>query len=213
MTLTTNAIKAVIFDVDGVLLDSRAANIVFYRDFLQRHGYDGLSEDVLAHGHHMNLYDAIAFMTGAPGERVKELWQEARALEGYPNHLLRLPDGCRTSLEGLASTYPLAIVTARIREGIDHFFTFSGLRSLFTIAVGYEDYTRPKPDAEPLLVACQRLSVEPQHAVYIGDAPSDQACARAAGVHFIAYGDGIAGAEHVIAGFGELESALGRLRS
>jgi HAD superfamily hydrolase (TIGR01549 family) len=213
MTLTTNALKAVIFDVDGVLLDSRAANIVFYREFLQRHGYKGLSEDVLAHGHHMNLLDAISFMTGAPADRVTELWQEAKRLEGYPEHLLQLPDGCRAALESLAMGYPLAIVTARIREGIDHFYAFSGLESLFATAVGYEDYSRPKPDAEPLLVACQRLGVEPAGAVYIGDAPSDLACARAAGTRFIAYGDAIADAEHVVSRFDQLEAALELLRA
>jgi phosphoglycolate phosphatase-like HAD superfamily hydrolase len=213
MTATAHALKAVIFDVDGVLLDSRAANIVFYREFLARFGYAGLSEEVLAHGHHMNLYDAIAFMTQAAPERVRDLWQQAKALPGYPEHLLQLPAGCRQALEGLSQKYPLAIVTARIREGIDHFFAFSGLESLFTTAVGYEDYERPKPAADPLLVACERLGVAPADAVYVGDAPSDLACATEAGVHFIAFGDAIAEARHVITRFDQLPAALEQLKA
>ena len=124
-TNTIDAIGAVIFDVDGVLLDSREANIAWYRAFLAQHGYANIREDVLAQGHHMNLRQAIAFMTQAPAQRVTELWQIARALEGYPDHLLRIPQGCRETLEALSQSYPLAIVTGRAREGINQFFAFS----------------------------------------------------------------------------------------
>src|SRR6266540_7497367 len=112
----TKAIRAVIFDVDGVLLDSRDANIAWYRAFLAGHGYANIHEDVLAHGHHMNLRQAIAFMTQAPEERVSELWQIAEALEGYPADLLRVPRDCRRVLETLSRAYQLAIVTGRMKE-------------------------------------------------------------------------------------------------
>lgn len=206
-----NAIKAVIFDVDGVLLDSREANIVFYRNFLSGYGYLGLSEEVLAMGHHMNLRQAIAYMTQAPAERVEELWVDACKLPDYPEHLIRIPDGARETLEALSRRYPLAIVTSRVRAGIDHFYNFTGLRLLFTTDVAFEDYERPKPDAQPLLVACQRLGVEPRHVVYVGDAPSDYVSAQAAGTGFIAYGDGIPDAEIVITSFDQLDAALSRL--
>src|SRR6185295_8203082 len=103
------------------------------------HGYTGISEDVLAHGHHMNLRQAIAFMTEAPAERVEELWEEARLLEDYPEHLIRIPEGSRDVLEALSREYPLAIVTARVRTGIDHFFNFTGLEALFAASIGFED--------------------------------------------------------------------------
>lgn len=208
---TSSTVKAILFDIDGVLLDSRRANIEFYRAFLAEHGYAAISEEVLAHGHHMNLRQAIAFMTQAPDERVDELWQLASPLQDYPDHLLSLPDGCRESLEALAPHFRLAIVTGRMWAGIDHFFRFSGLEALFAAAVGYEDYARAKPDGEPLLVACRRLGVEPRHAVYVGDAPLDYESALAAGTQFIAYGDGIECARLRASSFHELSELLERL--
>jgi len=206
-----SAMKAVIFDVDGVLLDSRDANIAWYRAFLAGHGYD-VSDDRLAFGHTATLRASIAHMTQETDERVDALWDLARALPGYPNELLRLPVGASETLKSLADEYPLAIVTSRIREGVDHFFAFSGLQDLFGVVVTYEDYANPKPAPEPLLLACARLGIQPSRAVYVGDAQTDFECAMAAGAHFIAFGGVVVGAENELSSFAALPEMLRGLR-
>jgi phosphoglycolate phosphatase-like HAD superfamily hydrolase len=211
MTVTARpntTIRAVIFDIDGVLLDSREANTAYYRDLLARFGYTDVAEELLARGHYLNLREAIAAMTGAGPERVQEIWQFASDLAGYPEHLLKLPNGCGACLSDLAESYALGVVTSRLRAGIGQFERFSGLGGLFAAAVGYEDYTRPKPHPEPLLVACARLGVTPESAVYVGDAPTDLECALAAGARFVAYGDGISGWQPSVMSFDQLAQAL-----
>jgi phosphoglycolate phosphatase len=206
-------IEAVIFDVDGVLLDSKAANIVFYRNFLVSQGYPAPSDEALARGHTLSMRETLAFMTNEPPERVDELFELCGSLDGYPAELTCVPEGCSAALESLAADYRLGVVTSRLRVGIEHFFEFSGLVPMFDVAVGYEDYERPKPAPDPLLTACDRLCVPPQRAVYVGDAPTDYACARAAGTHFIAYGDAVPEAPHVVRSFASLKGEVERLAS
>jgi phosphoglycolate phosphatase len=206
-------IEAVIFDVDGVLLDSRAANIVFYRNFLVSQGYPAPSDEALSRGHTLTMRETLAFLTGEPPERVEELLELCGSLEGYPAELTCVPDGCSAALDSLSADYRLGVVTSRLRFGIDHFFEFSGLGPMFDVAIGYEDYARPKPAPDPLLTACDRLGVAPEKAVYVGDAPTDYACSRAAGTYFIAYGDAVPEAPHVVSSFGSIKAEIERLAS
>jgi phosphoglycolate phosphatase len=202
-------IKAVLFDVDGVLIDSRDANIAFYRDLLKRYGYPERSDADLAHGHYMTLLESIAFLTGEADEaRVRQIWDETRTLTGYDPGLARLPDHCGEVLDRLSERYQLGLVTSRIREGIDHYFAFSGLGDRFIVALAYDDYASPKPAPDPLLTACGRLGLWSNEVVYVGDAPVDLECADAAGTHFIAFGDAIKDYEPVVCSFLELEQAL-----
>jgi len=202
-------IRAVLFDVDGVLMDSREANIAFYRNLLKRYGYPERSDADLAHGHYLTLLESIAFLTQEPSqERVRQIWEESRSLTDYDPTLVRLPDRCEEVLDRLYERFQLGLVTSRIREGIDQYFEFSGLGDRFVVSLAYDDYEKPKPAPDPLLIACIRLGLWPNEAVYVGDAPVDLECAVAAGTHFIAYGDAIPGHQPAVCSFPELERAL-----
>lgn len=202
-------IEAVLFDIDGVLMDSREANLDFYRRLVARYGYPPAPEEDVARGHYMNLLETIALLTREPDEaRVRQIWEESRALTGYRMELVRSPDGADEVLRHLQSKYRLGVVTSRIREGVDHYFEHFGSRELFEVAAAYDDYPRPKPAPDPLLYACEVLGVPPSRAVYVGDAETDRQCAKAAGTHFIAFGDVIVGYTPIVTSFRELEAAI-----
>jgi phosphoglycolate phosphatase len=204
-------ILAAIFDIDGVLLDSKQANAAYYRAFLARHGYPPVSESKLEYGHSHTLRESIAYFTGAPDRVVDELWEQSRDLAGYPYKLARLPEHCEATLEALSKRYALGVMSSRIIAGIEQFLDLSGTHNCFSTIIGYEDTSEHKPSPAPLLLACERLSVEPSSAVYVGDASSDLACACAAGAHFIAYGDAVPEAEHAVTCFADLNGAIERL--
>jgi len=63
-----------------------------------------------------------------------------------------------------------------------------GLDRWIDAAVGLLDVARPKPHPDVIETCLARLGVPPGAAVYVGDAESDLAAARAAGVHFVAVG-------------------------
>ena len=201
-------LKAVLFDIDGVLMDSREANVAWYRDFLAGQGYNDLQREDLERGHYYSLREAIAFLTKAPEQEVLSIFDTARGLEGYPYDLVKLPEGCEEVVRALSKTYAIGLVSSRIHEGIDQFFDFTGLRDCFQVVIGYEDSEGHKPHPDPLFVACARLGVEPREAVYVGDAPTDLVCATAAGTHFIAFGDAIPEAQNQTNSFRDLEAML-----
>ncbi len=121
---------------------------------------------------------------------------------------MRQPVGCLDVLETLSETYKLGVMSSRIIEGIRQYLDLTGTHKRFGTFVGYEDSTHHKPHAEPLLIACERLGVAPEHTVYVGDAASDMTCARAAGAHFIAFGDAIPDADFIVTCFNDLEATI-----
>jgi beta-phosphoglucomutase-like phosphatase (HAD superfamily) len=201
-------IEAVIFDIDGVLLDSHRANTAYYSGILARYGYPSVSDAKLAYGHSHTLRETIAYLTKADDTTADAIFEEIRDLAGYPYELVRQPAGCLEALESLGMEYALGVMSSRIVEGIRQYLDLTGTREQFSAVVGYEDSARHKPDAEPLLIACERLSVAPSATVYVGDAPTDMACAYAAGAHFIAYGDAIPDASIAVQGFDDLLAAV-----
>ena len=57
--------------------------------------------------------------------------------------------------------------------------------ALFGVALGADEVPKPKPNADGLLLCCDRLGATPGESVYVGDAPSDGRAARAAGMKSI----------------------------
>jgi phosphoglycolate phosphatase-like HAD superfamily hydrolase len=206
-------IEAIVFDIDGVLLDSHEANMAFYQEILVCHGFPPVSATELAYGHSHTLRESIAYLTKADDATVDAVFEAARDLAGYPYHLVRQPEGCVEVLDALAADYALGVMSSRIIEGIRQYLDLSGTHERFSAIVGYDDTSRHKPDAEPLLLACERLGVAPAATVYVGDAVTDRTCARAAGAHFIAFGDAIPDAEYVIDHFRDLSAEINRLAS
>ncbi|OYT91413.1 MAG: phosphoglycolate phosphatase [Burkholderiales bacterium PBB3] len=97
-------------------------------------------------------------------------------------------------LDGLlalrALGWPLACVTNKPTAFAEDLLRAKGLDGFFVLTLGGDALARKKPDPLPLLVACQRLGVEPAHTVMIGDSSNDAQAARAAGcpVWLMTYG-------------------------
>lgn len=205
-------IKAVIFDIDGVLLDSYEANFRFYCSLLEAAGYKGPTQKEFPNYFHMSMYDGIKAMTGLEDEdEVKRIWEMGRGKDNvvsYPVELLAMPDGCEKVMKKLAGKYKLGIVTSRIRES-----TYEGpmakLRDLFDASVSYQDTENHKPHPEPLHLAAKKLGLKPEECVYIGDMPSDIKAANAARMKIILYSkDYIEGANAETADFKELPKLI-----
>ncbi len=205
-------IKAVIFDVDGVLIDSMDANIKFFQDLLAASGYKKPSKPEASKVFHLTMLDAIKFLTKEKSdEKIKEVWDLGHRLS-YPTELWKFPKDSNEVVKSLKQKYKLAIVTSRIKRGIDSFFKASNLEKYFDVVVSFEDYSNPKPHPEPLLVATKKLKVKPEEAVYIGDMETDMKAAKTAGVKFILYSrKKMKGADVSVGSFREIPSAILKL--
>jgi HAD superfamily hydrolase (TIGR01509 family) len=211
-------IKAVVFDMDGVLIDSRELIYRAMEDTLATNGVDGVTRE------------RIAAVTGKPIHAMYTLLapnHDAYALEKadlahYDRnmHLLEVYDGAAEVLEGLnASGLKVGLFTGFGELTYDRLRRFN-LESYFGSVVECTRYTNHKPDPEGLLLCLRELGVAPHEAVYIGDGVSDIVAGKAADVHAvvgITQGFGArdalaaAGADRIIDSLTELPAILQKI--
>jgi phosphoglycolate phosphatase-like HAD superfamily hydrolase len=71
-------LKVVIFDVDGVLVDSREANVALYQAILHKAGYNNVSRQAILECFHMPLWQSIEKLTGSQDqEEIRKIWESA----------------------------------------------------------------------------------------------------------------------------------------
>ena len=177
-------LKAVIFDIDGVLIDSVKANAVFFERIFKQIGVK-YSKAEYIRLNHMTMWQIIEHFTGETSERkIRKIWEFAKQFP-YPYELVKVPKDSIRTVAWLSRKFKLAVVTARVKKGVKPVLQRYGYGAYFKTAICFEDYKNPKPDPEPLLKALKKLKIKPSEAVYVGDMPSDVQCAHAAGVKSI----------------------------
>ena len=179
-------ISAVIFDCDGVMFDSRQANINFYNHLLQHFDLAPMSEDKVTFVH-MHTAD----------ESIRHIFSETPYVEQareYRMHMdytpfvkdMVLEPGLKELLEELRPRYGLAVATNRSNT-IGYVLQSNGLSKYFDIVVSSLDVQMPKPHPEPLFKILRFFKIDPDEALYVGDSLVDYETARAAGVPFLSY--------------------------
>lgn len=173
--LSKSVPRAVIFDVDGTLLD-------YARAQMEAVGHDqGLFR--LVNSPEVQSYEA----RGVP---VPE-GDLAGFLEGYYARLSTRGDlmpGVRETLEALAGKYELAVVSNGPRNVQDARLAVGGIIDYFPVRVYSRDEGVAKPDPAILGLALERLGVNREQAVFVGDSPgNDMTAASAARVGFVWY--------------------------
>jgi HAD superfamily hydrolase (TIGR01509 family) len=171
-----------------VLLDSFEANFAFYQSLLIRAGYAPPTREEFRALFHLTMRDVIQIVTKASDDETHRIWEmgKSRTVK-YPLELLTMPAHAAQTIRALKEKYKLAIVTSRISESVYEFHELKAVQECFAATVSYQDTTKHKPHPEPLLLAAQKLQVEPSEAVYIGDVKNDIKAARAAGMKVILY--------------------------
>jgi pyrophosphatase PpaX len=191
-------LKAVLFDLDGTLIDSIDHIIACWQETVRTClGREITREEVLP-----TLGRALleCFEELAPG-RGAELREVYRAHQKTTHDtMVTLFPGTREALDKLRDAgLTLGLVTSKglpvTMEGLNLF----GLMPYFSTLVTYEDTTRHKPNPDPLLVGMERLGVQPADVVYVGDAVVDIQAGKASGTHTIGVTWGAGDRESLIA--------------
>ncbi len=182
-------IRALIFDMDGLLVDSEPLAAQAMTDFLARFGQSPRPE-VAAKLLGRRLPEAIAIVRDAyelaPDlEELTRVYGAMRlaALRGN----LRPMAGAREILAfGRRAGLRLALATSGMREHVDVSLAESGLCGLFDAEVTGDQVQRGKPAPDLFLLAAQQLGVSPADCVVLEDAPLGVEAAKAAGMRVIA---------------------------
>jgi len=183
---TLNSISCVIFDCDGVLFDSRQANIDFYNHLLDHFGLPPLTADKVAFVHMHTVQESVNHIfAGTPH---LEAAHEFRLKVDYTPFIqsMIMEPGLKELLETLKPRYGLGLATNRSTT-IETVLERNGLDPYFDIVVSSLDVEKPKPHPESLFKILDFFNIPPNHAVYVGDSEVDFLTARAAGVPLIAY--------------------------
>jgi HAD superfamily hydrolase (TIGR01509 family) len=181
-------IEAVVFDLDGVILDTEELwNEV--REGLARERGGRWSDRAQADMMGMSskewsryMHDVIG-LSEPPEEIVREVL--ARMLDRYEEHL-PLVDGAVEAVQRLAAHWPLGLASSSNRELIDKALQVSGLASSFRATVSSEEVARGKPAPDVYLEAARRLGVEPRACAAIEDSASGILSADAAEMSVVA---------------------------
>lgn len=180
------AVRAVLFDLDGTLVDSVSAYIEVARCAAAPFGLEvtgGQVRTALASGG--SFWKGIVPEGRADGAAIaREL--SAHASRAWPRVLkehARLFDGLVQTLDTLkALGIQLGIVSGARPEVLELLRPDNILDRFDAVILG-PDVSKPKPDPEGILKCLHQLGVAPGEALYVGDAPVDIQASRAAGVH------------------------------
>ena len=184
------SVKAIIFDCDGVMFESRNANLAFYNKVLVEYGYPPVSLDQKERAHLCHTASTPVVLEGLMG---KDILPQARKYAASLDYSQFIPDmlpepHLATVLDSLSRRFPVGIATNRgssIGQILDHF----SLRTFFTAVVTSHDVERPKPAPDMLFLAAEKLQQKPEDCLFIGDSELDRMAATEAGMNFIGYGE------------------------
>jgi len=164
--------EALLFDLDGVLVDSTACIEQTWRTWAARHGFDAATVVRAAHGvRALETVRAVAPHLDADAELAALVAHEATATEG----IWEVP-GASALLDGLPPNR-WAVVTSGVRAVAEHRLRHVGL-PIPPVMVCADEVTHGKPHPEGYLAAAGRLRIAPAGCIVVEDAPAGLEAAR-----------------------------------
>jgi HAD superfamily hydrolase (TIGR01509 family) len=181
-------IDAVVFDLDGVLVDSEQVWDAARKELAAQRGRpwpEQASRDMMG----MSSLEWSRYMHDVVGlpEPPEEISAEVvRRLEEIYRRELPLIDGAVEAVGRLAERWPLGLASSSNRELIDLVLELSGLARYFRVTVSSEEVSRGKPAPDVYLEAARRLGVAPDCCAAVEDSENGIRSAKAAGMRVLA---------------------------
>jgi HAD superfamily hydrolase (TIGR01549 family) len=175
-------VQGVLFDWDGTLIDSYAADSSAYLAMFREMRIPWGLEELARH------YSPNWYRVYRAAKLPRARWDDAdRAWRAqYAKHSPQLIAGARQVLVRLGRAHHLGLVTSGDRDRVTQQLRAFRLTRLFGARVCSGDTPEKKPHPAPLRLALRQLRLEPSACVYVGDSPEDLQMAKSAGVRAIA---------------------------
>jgi pyrophosphatase PpaX len=176
-------IDAVLFDLDGTLIDSIELILASYRHTMAEHGRGPVPDAEWMRGVGTPLRVQLGRWADTPEDlqalvdtyRAYNLANHDRMISAFPG-VVELVRALR--VRGLRT----GVVTSKNRDGAARGLRLVGLASAIEIIVAADDVERPKPHPEPVCLAVESLGADPRRTLFVGDSIHDLTSGRDAGV-------------------------------
>ena len=182
-------IRAVVFDMDGVLIASEEVWDEVREAFVRERGgrYDAEIQRAMM-GMSSTEWSRYLHDTAGVPDEPEAINEEVvrRMLESYRAHL-PLISGAVDAVKRLAGSFRLAVASSSNRPIIDAVLDVAGLTQYFAATVSSEEVARGKPAPDVYLEAARRLDVAPERCAAIEDSHGGIRSAKAAGMRVIAF--------------------------
>jgi beta-phosphoglucomutase len=188
MPVNKIALKAVLFDMDGVLVDSMKYHMQSWKQLLENDGIFITEQFIYEHEGAMGLdiIENLFLKTGRPidSNQVLELYDRQNRIfrEEYLSKVRLYPEAL-TLIDGFQRRgLRLGLVTSSRMNLVEEIWSDHRYRDYFETIVTADDVKRFKPNPDPYLKALERLKQEPESCLVVENAPAGIEAAKAAGL-------------------------------
>jgi HAD superfamily hydrolase (TIGR01509 family) len=181
-------IEGVVFDLDGLLVDSEQVWDAAREQLAHERGgrwHENAQRDMMG----MSSPEWSRYMHDVIGlpEPPEEINREVvRRMEAIYRERLPVIPGAREAIERIAARWPLALASSSNRELIDLVLKLLGVAGLFRATVSSEEVASGKPAPDVYLEAARRLGIGPTHAAAVEDSHNGIRAAKAADMRVVA---------------------------
>lgn len=174
-------IKALLFDLDGTLIDTNDLIITSFKYTFEKYLNFIPTESEILNLFGQPLEKALISYI-EDDDRRNEFINVYRKYNGEKHDsLAKSFEGVREALQELGKEFKIAVVTSKRRSMACRGLELFGLDQLVDVLITPEDTENHKPDGEPAQYACSILGVKPEEAIMVGDSHNDILCGKNAG--------------------------------
>lgn len=182
-------IKALIFDFDGLILETEWPVFNAWRECYEHHGHELKLKDYAACvGSDVTCFNPVTDLEERHSESIDwNLWDKNRrqSISDQLNNRPPLPGVVERLIEAQEMELPCAVASSSPRSWVEPYLKRLNIRHYFESIHCLDDVKKPKPDPELFLAAADRLSVKPQEALIFEDSLNGLYAAQAAGIRCV----------------------------
>ena len=211
MKETTSAnrdrLKIIAFDCDGVMFNTKMANLAYYNQILARFKKPEMTPEQFEYVHMHTVETALSNLF--PDEKSRAEAEIFRRSLDYVQFLkyIKIEPHLKPLLKKLRPEFKTAVVTNRT-DTMSYILDQHGLCDLFDLVLTALNVPRPKPHPDPLLKLLNHFGATPEQVLYIGDSTLDEQAAKASGISLAAYDNLSLEARYHIKSLEEIEAIV-----
>lgn len=178
-------LKAIIFDLDGVIVDSFERQLIVFNELRVKYGFEAMKKDAVRAGWWGNSLETNArlFFKGVGMEKLKKDYNDMVIKHIDKGKLMANASEVLSKIreKNLKTGLVTNTTTQRTKKELEA----HKIRKMFDVVVTADDVEKPKPYPDPILMACKKLNVEPDEIIYVGDTKNDYKAGKAAGAFVV----------------------------